>query len=602
MKSLDKWFLAILMISGVLIYSDQLLDYYHHPRFLVLSLLTLLYAAALLSSGFQHGRSVLMLPVSGTGMVLTGFTILQAVSILWAPEKSEALFYTQKWFYATALYLLLLNRLSNVSVTQCSWFLARLSRVISLIVLMLITYPLLKIVRTEGWSNESLYGLKVLFGHKSLISSFLFLLLPLNFLSGWKDSLRLPWILLALYQIVVILVLQSRVVYIALALSAIIMMIYFYQNRRQWLSGFSKTYLYLSLLAILTVGTMALLSPNVRQRMNILEYAKSQTATERQDVWRMTLPLIRDNWLIGVGSGNWKTEFPANGVEGSYRMQDQNVFFTRAHNDFLEIQAELGVLGLLLYLSIFFLAFYQLHRMRRKFPGKSRLLLAGILGFFIFSLIDFPKERMELITILVLYLVLIEIMFNQVRTQAVTAWGFLLTIILLMSGNVWTGIMRYQGERNTKLMLEARNEKKWEDVVRFSVLAENRFHHLDPYSVPIQFYRGVAQYEKDDKVLAEEAFEKAHAIAPYNFHILNNLATLALEKKEYDRADIWLNEALRINSRFEDGIYNLSFSKAMQGKYSEALDILSTVPGETDKKEMFKNEILKLEKQHDQAQ
>ncbi|MCB0689144.1 MAG: tetratricopeptide repeat protein, partial [Saprospiraceae bacterium] len=82
--------------------------------------------------------------------------------------------------------------------------------------------------------------------------------------------------------------------------------------------------------------------------------------------------------------------------------------------------------------------------------------------------------------------------------------------------------------------------------------------------------------------------------APYNFHILNNLATISLERKNYLQADEWLNEALRINPRFEDALYNLSYSKAMQQKYEDALDILDQVPTNSERKKMFRQEIIKL--------
>ncbi|MBL0113432.1 MAG: O-antigen ligase family protein [Saprospiraceae bacterium] len=53
-----------------------------------------------------------------------------------------------------------------------------------------------------------------------------------------------------------------------------------------------------------------------------------------------------DKWITGYGAGGWKLVFPSKSIEGSYRLQSQNIMFTRAHNDFLEIWAELGITGI----------------------------------------------------------------------------------------------------------------------------------------------------------------------------------------------------------------------------------------------------------------
>lgn len=597
MKGLEKWLLTILMICCVLIFSNQLLDYYHHSRFLALSAFVLVFSLVI---ALRKDDAVFNLPLPHLARILLALAVLSTISIFWARNMSEAVFYTQKWIYAFCLYFLLYNQVSSLSFEKLGLLLSQLSRIFSLIIVVVVLYHLTGIVRQHGISNEVMYNLKVLFGHKSLISAFLFLLLPLNFLSGPGKSFRWPNLLLALSQIMIILLIQSRVVYLALASFVVIIFIFLFRNRRVWTEKVSKRYIYLSLVGVLLLTVALLQNQNFRQRLNILTYLKSQTATERQDVWRMTMPLIEDHWLLGVGSGNWKTEFPANGVEGSYRMQDQNVFFTRAHNDFLEIQAELGIFGLLIYIAIFAFALYRLHGLRTRFPWQSHLLLSGIIGFLIFSLIDFPKERLEFITVFILYLVLIEQMHGPGTERKVSSrWPWLI-VALLMAGSIYTGVLRYRGERNTALMLEARNAGNWEEVVRIADKAENNLHHLDPYSVPIQFYRGVALYELSKKELAEDAFVRAHSRAPFNFHILNNLATLALEDKEYKQADLWLTEALRINPRFEDGMYNLSFSQAMQGAYSDALQTLDKIPTDSEKKRMFRGEILKMRDKQNQ--
>lgn len=594
MRKHDRWFLSAFMCCCILVFSTQLLDYYHHSRFLALSVLLVFWSGYILT---RRGDLTSPRLTDLNGLSLIVFSGIATLSIIWAPEKSEAIFYAQKWIYASCLYYFMRMLLARPSFAELISFQVKLTRGASLIILGIVTYRLLAIVQTGDLSNEALYALKAPFGHKSLTAAFLFLLIPLNLLTGFKKKINWWVIILIVYQMIIILLIQSRTVYISLALFLLITIGFLYSIRSSWMTTVGKRFIYISLAGLFIAFAVLLQNQGFRDRLNFFNYLKSQTATERQDVWRMTQPLIQEHWLLGVGSGNWKLQFPSHGVEGSYRMQDQNVFFTRAHNDFLEILAELGILGLLAYIMIFAIAFYRLHLVRKRHPWISRMLLAGLLGFLISSLIDFPKERLEFVSIFVLYLFLIDKLAADEKKKSAVSWLIPSAIFILMLGNLYTGVRRYSGERHTARMLEQRNLGNWEKVIQFSTDAENGSHHFDPYSVPIQFYRGVAWYEKGQKEEAKDCFEKAHQLAPYNFHILNNLATVALENKNYVQADQWLEEAIRINPRFEDGLFNLSYSKALQNQFERAVELLDQIPTDSDKKRMFREQIQNLKAQ-----
>ncbi|MBK8502182.1 MAG: O-antigen ligase family protein [Saprospiraceae bacterium] len=586
----QKWLYPLLLGCCTLIFSNQLLDYFHHSRFLALSVLALVFAGRQL---FIQWR--IQSKITPIGLVLISFTIFNILSVLWAHEKSEALFNAGKWMLAFSIYFLFLDLYRKVNTEQLLHYIAKFSRGFTVFVLVVVWYSLIEIITLRGFSNENLYELKILFGHKSLIAAFIFLLLPLNVLDDYRKLFEWPILLLVFLQTVTIVMLQSRTVYLSIFLFLLIVAFYLVQIRGQWITKAKARYLYVLIVIVAASVLFVTQQDGFKDRLNITSYLKSQTATERQDVWRMSKPLIRDHWAVGVGGGNWKIEFPANGVEGSYRMQDQNVFFTRAHNDFLEVWAELGVGGLLLYLVLFGLVLTRLHRCRNVMPWQSRMLITGVLGFAISSLLDFPKERTEFLAVFATYLAMVDLMFPQkkgLKLQAKYIYG---SIFLSMMVLVDLGIMRYRGEQIMTDVLRARVEGNWSRVLKLSVKAENRFYHLDPYSVPIQYYQGLAHYQLDQRDEALVAFTKAHGFCPYNFHVLNNLATVALDRKDYNKADLWLDEALRINPRFEDAIYNKSYSHAIQGRFNQSIETLNSIPSDSDKKELFRKEILKLQ-------
>src|SRR5690606_15799249 len=143
-----------------------------------------------------------------------------------------------------------------------------------------------------------------------------------------------------------------------------------------------------------------------------------------------------------------------------------------------------------------------------------------------------PKERIEFLAMLSVYLGLVAISLPG-DTRQLIRWkssrGVFIVLSIVMAFNVYTGIRHYRAERLTGVMMRERAAENWENVIELAGRAESCWHHLDPSSVPLSYYRGLAYYQRGQMEEAEGAFQKAHRHSPYNFHVLNNLATVALE-------------------------------------------------------------------------
>ncbi len=594
MSITQKAFILTLFCLTPLVYSPALLDYFHHSRFLFASGVLLIFG--LLFAG--QANKIGSFPVHAVDIVLWLFIATSAASIAWAHQRSEALFYTQKWFVLAGTIfggkiIFSRNRRSAIS------FLQKCSIALTLVIMAVVGWHVFKISSSEGFSNRALYQLKAVFGHKSLISAYLFLLIPLNLLN--RNPLKnqgSSWsYLVVLTQVIFIVLLQSRAIYLALFTFFIICGLFFYRNG---IKSYSKK-------AVKILGGMVLIfllagiftqqwNNDLATRLNPLNYFESQTASERRFVWFKTQSLIFDHPFTGVGAGNWKIEFPKFGVEGAYRLQDQNVIFTRAHNDFLEILAELGVGGLLLYALFFAIPVLLLLRPSPKYRWQRSMLLGGLLGFVISSLIDFPKERTEFLVILGFYMALVP---GYVKpTQWINLDGNKLRMLwiftsVLLIGNVYVGLHRYVGEHKMQLLLKARVKQQWVEVESLANEAQNRWHKLDPSAVPISFYRGIAQYSQNKQDEALTSFLMALNDNPYNFHVLNNIGTVKVSQGKYHDAMEYLYRALRINPRFEDALFNLSYCLNALGRHKEALEQVTLIPQESEKKQLFIREITK---------
>ena len=590
MSLLQRCFILCIFPLTVLSYSPALLDYYHHSRFTVAVFFLAVFA------GFTTWNASDPKKLKLLDLVLLVFTGWSACSLFWAANSAEAIYTVLRGSILLSTYTLTSYLMRQVR-DQFSLFIHLLSRILTAIILIFVIAEGYAVVKNTGFSNKALYDLNVFFGHKSLIAEYLFLLLPFN-MQNLKPSQRgfTLSLTLILLQVLTIILLQSRTVYLALMILFLSLVTYGLKSRSVSSLRQYRKQIGAGILISLGVIILLLQQEDLRQRLNPSTYLTSQTASERRLVWYKTGFLIKDDPWVGVGAGNWKIEFPRHSVQGSYRMQDQDVVFTRAHNDFLEIFAELGVPGVVTYLSIFFIALFYLYRSSATLWSKH-CLAGGIIGFFIISMIDFPRERPEFLIILGLYLAIISLYYDR-KASGLPRVGrlyFLLFIIINVLG-IAVGVMRYKAEVSCVKMLRAQVKSDWPALLTSSIGAKNAFSTLTPAAVPVDFYRGLALYNLGDKEKALDAFMQAHTDHSYHFHTINNIGTIKVESGNFQEALPFFDEAIRINPRFEDALFNKAYCLSQLGEISEALQIVEKVPTESARKREFILQLTKMKK------
>ena len=156
------------------------------------------------------------------------------------------------------------------------------------------------------------------------------------------------------------------------------------------------------------------LKSNVIERFSIVfNPSEDDSVNERLNFYSSAIQSIKKHPLLGIGVGNWKI------VSIDYSkdiIEDYKVPYF-AHNDFLQIFAEIGLIGGLAYLYyIFFpfiLSFKKMFKLIREGFSKYFLIFLIFGVYIIDSLLNFPMARPVNVIYLLFTIALFYILNNQ---------------------------------------------------------------------------------------------------------------------------------------------------------------------------------------------
>jgi O-antigen ligase len=128
----------------------------------------------------------------------------------------------------------------------------------------------------------------------------------------------------------------------------------------------------LSLIAVVLVPLVFVIPASPLQRLLHPTGGDNKAADRRVDLWRVGLKMIRDNPGFGIGVGNYKTLMDQ--YEGPYSSLEAGV----AHNSYIEITAELGFAGMLVFFGVLVSALRSIERTRKLFLENRNRAFADI--------------------------------------------------------------------------------------------------------------------------------------------------------------------------------------------------------------------------------
>ena len=248
------------------------------------------------------------------------------------------------------------------------------------------------------------------------------------------------------------------------------------------------------------------------------------------------------NPIFGVGIGNWKLS------SIHYDREDIDGYIVpyHAHSDFIQLGAELGIFGFLLYLSVFLLGAYFAFILLFKSDLKSEdkwfifLLISAIGVYFIDANLNFPIARPQVLAPWALTMALLSYYFNQRKKEKQTKslfsslYPILVILIMIFSTNI--AYTTYQSLKGQMFLLRDFNSSKYTvmmdkidnitpDIPNITVTT------IPMKSIKARYYFNANKYDK-----ALELLDEGIPANPYLFFSENLKAQIYLKQNNIDSA------------------------------------------------------------------
>ena len=311
----------------------------------------------------------------------------------------------------------------------------------------------------------------------------------------------------------------------------------------------------------------------------------SETLNTRVIFWKKSMEMFKEYPLFGVGLGNWQIHFPKYGLNDftvSEIVNGENTL-QRPHNDYIWILCETGILGLLAYLVIFGIIFYQVCFLIKNTTNSVEkwtfyFILSTLIGYLLISFFDFPYERVEhQVILMLLFAIVVSSYYKTVSKTNNNHNSLLFLLAIPISYSLLVTLYRLNGEYHTVKMYQARGDKNWTVTIFEAKKAENYFYKLDNTSMPLQWYQGIGNFNANQMVESEECFYKAYLLSPYNIQVINNLASVYQVNGKTEEAIKLYNDALKISTNFDEAKLNLAALYFNQKEYIKAYSTINEV-------------------------
>jgi len=467
-------------------------------------------------------------------------------------------------------------------------------------------------------ARQMVFGL---FGNVNYFAEYLIAVLPLTvslfFVTSIKSNKSKKILLLIgiLAMSGSLLLTFTRSSYLGFGVSLIFMFLLFIICRGKTFIRENKKIFILILATILLIGFLFVI-PNplskegtyiskIKARTSITALTEGHSFKRRLATWKFTLMMIEDHPLLGSGIGTFEynsLRYQAEFFEkGDNRSIYPHGFARKAHNEYLQLWAEMGIIGLGIFLGIMICFFYysitQLKKLQDDFLGQG--LIIGMMGTILAILVDgifgFPLHLPATVVLFWLYLGFTFVLLPKEERRVIERdkisqkkkYSLLIKIkpvlyLLIIMVTIFLCIHLFRPFIANIYWYYGNNEIKNGNVDKAIELYHQSIEY-DPYLSGAYYALGeIALNIEKDFDLAENYYKKAERYADYP-NLPQHFAAIYVRKKEFSQAIPRIIQAISYQGKEEKkvGLYSslgnaylaVNDDKKAENAFQNALEI-----------------------------
>ena len=404
-------------------------------------------------------------------------------------------------------------------------------------------------------------------GNRTYYAGFLVMLLPLvvtellRMHNGRGYKITLVAIIPAIIYLLVLT--ETRSAWVAVVLSGVLFLyLCVRQARTRWLLT--------ALLLVVVVGGSFTFPEIIQQRVASLFSADPTSSVARRVViydgaWQAFV----SSPVIGMGIGNFVEFYPAYRSPDYWMSRSEDVV-PHAHNEFLEILSETGIVGMLAFFWFLFVCFRSIRRSYYAATADSKLLIAGLSCAIVAALIDnLGNVSLRTVPVAMMFWMILGLLIGlapessrevRIRVPGILRHVNFLPVLVLLAFIAWSVLAmtdRYVAEKRFLEGIYLQYEKKFDEAsMAFrDVLAHNSRHNEARAYLAANLIQA-GEYRAADNVASSLL---ADAVAYPKVRLL--LAISAFESGDTAKTFRMIGEELTLNTSPQVYYYGARFSR-----------------------------------------
>lgn len=630
-----------LVVLVPIIFSPRCITLFIPPKEAIMQVLVLL---ALMFWGLKMvSREELKFTSTPLNFPVLSFITICTLSLIWSNNFFVSLKELPLFLAGPLLYFVITN---NIFAER------QISRILNILLIVGGLFGIYGILQYGGidfsfWirniGRQQVFGL---FGNVNFFAEYLIIPLPIAvslFFASQNKFKKILLLIAILAMGISLTVTFTRSSYLGFGASLIFMAILFMTLQGKSFIKENKKFFIIILVAIIII-TLLFVIPNplnksgtviykIKSRISVSQLIQnSYTIKSRISNWKFTTLMIKDNPLLGSGIGTYK--YNSLRYQARFLEQGQNrsiypyIFATKTHNEYLQLWAELGIVGLGIFFWLIVSYFYYGLRFIKRVKNRYKQgIIIGLMGAVVAVLIDgifgFPLHLPATVILfwLVIALTIVtiksEVGVEEVNTskkesnQISRFKPLLYIIIILLTIFLCVTVSRpfiartywYYGNKEIEKNKDVNKAiKMYEEALKWDPYSGQIYYEMGKvlqnrriYNIALEYFEKAEMYvDHPDlpqdlasvylrKNLLDKAAVKLKQAISYQKHeksmvsMYNQLGTIYFRQKNYKQAEMAFKNALEIDSNFVNSHYGLASVYLQQNRSEEALQELQKV-------------------------